>query len=160
MKIKIFKQSNPSTCGPASLRMVLDYYGIKKIEKELARLAHTTRHHGTEAKDLVKAAKALGLDGFVKNFCEIKDIKKYLDKNIPVIVTWFSGWTGHYSVAFDIKNNNIFFKDPETAESVKMSLHIFKKLWFGVKGEIYSPKTKSERDLNLRVITVIYKNTK
>ncbi len=158
IKLKAFKQTNPSTCGPACLKMILDYYGIKKSEKELCKLASTSRDYGTRAIDLVRAAKILGLKGFVKEFSEIKDIKKYIDKNIPVIVTWFSGWEGHFSVVFNLDKQNIYFKDPETAESVKMSIHIFKKLWFGTKKrDIHAPQTISDKHLYLRRITVIYK---
>lgn len=158
IKLKAFKQTNPSTCGPACLKMVLNYYGIKKSEKELAKLANTSRDYGTKAKDLVRVGKFFGLKGFVKEFSEINDIKKYIDKKIPVIVTWFSGWEGHFSVVFHIDKQNIYFKDPETASSVKMSLHIFQKLWFGTKKRhIHAPLTISDEHLYLRRITVLHK---
>lgn len=157
IKLKAFKQTNPSTCGATCLKMVLDYYKIRKSEKELVRLAHTSRRYGTKAQDIVRVGNIFGLNGFVKEFSNIKDINKYISKDIPVIINWFSGWEGHYSVAFDIDKNNIYFKDPETAESVKMSIYVFKKIWFGIrKGDIYSPKTKSENDLYLRRIIVLY----
>jgi|SRR3989344_6745149 len=158
IKLKAFKQKNPSTCGATCLKIVLDYYGIRKSEKEIARLAHTTRKYGTKGENIVKVGKLFGFKGFIKEFAEIKDIKKYINKNIPVITNWFSGWEGHFSVVYNIDEKNIYFQDPETAESVKMSIHIFKKIWFGTKKrQIYAPKTKANKDLYLRRIIVLYK---
>ena len=40
LKVKSFQEKlGVSYCGPASLKMVLEYYGIEKTEKELARLS-------------------------------------------------------------------------------------------------------------------------
>lgn len=42
-------------CGPAVLKMVLDYYGIQKSEEELAKLAGTTQELGTDDKGMKQA---------------------------------------------------------------------------------------------------------
>ncbi|MBN2368173.1 C39 family peptidase, partial [Candidatus Woesearchaeota archaeon] len=34
-------QQTNYTCGTASMRMILEYFGIKKTEKQLARILHT-----------------------------------------------------------------------------------------------------------------------
>lgn len=39
LKLKPFQETlNASMCGPASLKIVLNYYGVEATEKELARL--------------------------------------------------------------------------------------------------------------------------
>lgn len=65
IKLKPFRQT-PGYCGPASLKMVLDYYGFSMGEKELAELSDMTLEKGTSAEDLAKAAKRLGFNVFLK----------------------------------------------------------------------------------------------
>ena len=78
LKIKPFLQST-GFCGPASLKMVLEYFGTKKSETELGKLSAAHRYNGTTARNLVLAGKKLGYKGFYKDFSSLKDIKKYLD---------------------------------------------------------------------------------
>ncbi len=106
LEVKPFKQK-PGYCGPACLKMISYYYGIKKSEKEIVKLCECTPSKGVGAKDLVKAAKKLGLEGFVQDDATIKHLRYYIhDKEVPVIVAWFSSDEGHYSVAVDIDKEN------------------------------------------------------
>ena len=75
IKLKPFQQST-GYCGPAVLKMVLDFYGVKKTEKELAKLSGATRERGVEAPALLSAAKKLGFKGFIKDFSNFGDVKK------------------------------------------------------------------------------------
>lgn len=44
-------------CGPASLKIALDYYGVQKSEKELAKLCGVKKDLGTDDKNIKKAAE-------------------------------------------------------------------------------------------------------
>jgi len=55
IKLKPFRQT-PGLCGPASLKMVMDYYGVSVSEKEIARVAGSTREFIRTPKDLVLRA--------------------------------------------------------------------------------------------------------
>jgi len=130
LKVKPFRQK-PGFCGPYSLKMVLEYFGIKKNIKELSRLCKCKSSKGTKAEDLLKVAKNFGLKGFIKDFSKIKDIKKYvLKEKIPVIVNWFSTDEGHYSVVVDIDTKNIYLQDPELGHVRSMKIKNFKRVWF------------------------------
>ena len=153
LKVKPFKQTT-GFCGPASLRIVLDYFGIKKSEKELAKLSGCSKSKGVEAESLLKATAKLGLKGFIKDFSEIKDIRKYvLKKKMPVIVDWFSVDEGHYSVVAGIDNKNIYLQDPELGKVRKLKIHDFKRIWFDFSGEFL----RSKKDIIIRRLIVIYK---
>ena len=153
LKVKRFRQ-NTGFCGPASLKMVLDYFGVRKSEKELARFSGCTKTKGAEAGNLLKAAKKLGLKGFIKDFSDIKDIKKYvLQKKIPPIVDWFSTDEGHYSVVVDVDNKNIYLQDPELGKVRKLELKTFKKVWFDFPGKFLRTKEK----IIIRRLIIIYK---
>jgi predicted double-glycine peptidase len=153
LKVKAFKQKK-GFCGPASLKMVLDYFGLKKSEKELAKLSGATKTAGVGGENLLKAAKKLGFKGFLKDFSEISDIKKYvLERKIPVIVDWFSQDEGHYSVVVDIDKKNIYLQDPELGKIRKLDIKTFKRVWFDFRGRFL----KSKKEIIIRRLIVVYK---
>lgn len=49
-------------CGPASLKMVLGYYGVEKSEAELAKLCGTDPDLGTDDIGIKRAAEGLGFN--------------------------------------------------------------------------------------------------
>ena len=152
LDVKPFRQS-PAFCGPACLKMVLDYYGIRKTEMDLANLSGAKHHTGVGVEGLLKAAKALGFKGLFKDFSEIKDIKEYVDKKIPVIVDWFSTNDGHYSVVIGIDKNNIYLQDPELGRIRKLDIETFKRVWFDFPSDFL----RSKDDIIIRRMIVIYK---
>ena len=152
LDIKPFKQ-RATYCGPAALKMVLDFYGVKKSEKELAKLAGHRPSTGVGAESLVKAARQLGFRGAIKDFASLDDIRKYvLRREIPVIVDWFSRDEGHYSVVADINKKYIYLQDPELAAINKIDLKTFKRVWFDFPGDFLS----SPDDLIIRRLIAIY----
>jgi ABC-type bacteriocin/lantibiotic exporter with double-glycine peptidase domain len=75
LKVKPF-QETAGMCGPASLKIVLEYYGIRKSEKELARLAGTAKPLGTGLKGMVKAAKKFGFKVAAKDNSSFADVER------------------------------------------------------------------------------------
>jgi len=156
LKIKPFRQET-GYCGPASLKIVLSYYGIKKSEKEIVKLTECTKEWGVEAWKLLKIAQGLGFHGFVRDESTFDDIKEYvINRQIPVIVDWFSEDDGHYSVVVDIDDENIYLLDPELGYVRAMRLKKFWRVWFDFPDEYI----KSKNDLNIRRMIVIYKERK
>jgi len=152
LKVKPFLQT-AGFCGPASLKMVLDFFGIKKSEKELIKLSGASREKGVGAKGLLKAAKKLGLKSFIKDFADFSDIKKYLAKEIPVIVDWFSQDEGHYSVVVGLDQKYIYLQDPQIAKIKKIDLKTFKRVWFDFPGQFL----KRKNDIIIRRLIVVFK---
>ena len=132
-------------CGPASLKMVLSYYGVEKTEKELAELCGTNSDLGTSAEGLKRAAEQLGFTVEVKNNSTFDDIQQWLDKNIPVIVNWFTRGRidyadseipdGHLSVVVGLDDQDIYLQDPETGGLRRIARDDFMKVWFDFVGE-------------------------
>jgi predicted double-glycine peptidase len=152
LNIKPYRQK-PGLCGPASLKMVLEYYGIEKTEDELALMAGYMPTEGTKSEGLIKAARDLGLKAFQKDLSEIKDLKECVDKKIPAIVDWFSTDEGHYSVIVDIDDKNIYMLDPELGNLRTFDVEIFKRVWFDFAGDYL----KSKDDIIIRRMLAIYK---
>ncbi|MDA3815168.1 MAG: C39 family peptidase, partial [Patescibacteria group bacterium] len=110
LKIKPFQETlNAGMCGPASLKIVLNYYGVDKTETELAKLTENQSDLGTTAEKIKIAAEGMGFNVVIKNECDFSDIESWLDKEVPIIVDWFTtgrsdypediiSADGHYSV--------------------------------------------------------------
>lgn len=150
LKIKPFQETlNAGMCGPASLKIVLDYYGIDKSERELAELTKTKARLGTNDKGIERAAKKLGFKVVIKNNSSFADIEKWLKKGVPPIVNWFTRGRqdysdsevadGHYSVVCGLDDAHIYLQDPEIGGIRKITREDFKRVWFDFGGEFIKP---------------------
>jgi hypothetical protein len=164
LEIKPFQETlKKGMCGPASLKMALDYYGIKKSEKELASLTGATPRFGTDEKGLAKAARKLGFKVIVKNNSSFGDMGRWLQKGVPLIVDWFTRGRsdypdstvadGHYSVVCGIDSKYIYLQDPEIGKERKIEKSDFRRVWFDFRGKFIDP-----RQLIIRQIIAIYKD--
>jgi ABC-type bacteriocin/lantibiotic exporter with double-glycine peptidase domain len=163
LKVKPFQETlNADMCGPASLKIVLDYYGIVKSEKELIKLCKIKKGLGWDDKDIKKVAEKLGLKVAIKNNSSFKDIENWLKKDVPVIVDWFTRGRndyseaetadGHYSVVAGLGDKFIYLQDPEIGKIRKIKRDDFMRVWFDFSGEYI----KAE-ELIVRQIIAIYK---
>ncbi|MGD0977481.1 MAG: papain-like cysteine protease family protein [Minisyncoccia bacterium] len=156
LNVKPFRQT-AGMCGPATLKMVLEFFGVEKSEEELAELTHCDPEKGITGEVIVRAAETLGFKGMIKDFAEFEDIKNYLDKKIPVIVDWFSefenNYDGHYSIVIGLDNDKIILQDPEVGGTREFPLELFKRIWFDFKNDFIVSKD----DMIIRRMIVIYK---
>jgi ABC-type bacteriocin/lantibiotic exporter with double-glycine peptidase domain len=163
LKVRYFQEKlNSGYCGPASLKILLSYYGIEKSEKELAILCKTKTDLGTDDKGIKSAAEKLGFKVVMKNNSSFKDIEGWLKKGVPVIVDWFTrgraDYTdadvadGHYSVVTGIDDKFIYLQDPEIGKIRKLEKEDFMTVWFDFTGKYMKPEK-----LIMRQIIAIYK---
>lgn len=126
-------------CGPASLKILLSYFGKTYSEKTLAKLSGATRKNGTEHEGLIKAIKKLGGHVHAKTNGSISELRHLvLKKRLPVLVGWYSthGIPGdHYSVVYHLSKNYIYLMDPERGQCYhKMSIKKFVHYWYDFVG--------------------------
>jgi len=150
IKLKPFRQT-PGLCGPASLKMVFDYYGISVSEAKITKIAGATRKKGTSIPDLIKAAKHFGFQTFLKKNSTFNDLRYFIKKGIPVMVDWFLEDEGHYSMVVDIDRKNIVLIDPTLKGKRKIPLKKFLRIWFDFPGDYI----KNPQDLVLRLMLVV-----
>ncbi len=73
LKLEPFQETlHASMCGPASLKIVLNYYGVDKSEEELAMLTNATES-GTDDASIVHAAESLGFKAVIKDESNFRD---------------------------------------------------------------------------------------
>jgi len=163
LPVKPFQETlHQGNCGPASLKMVLDYYGIRKDEAKLAKLCGKDSILGVDDKSLKRAAEHFGLTVEIHYNSSFKDIKKWLTKKVPVIVNWMSrGRTdypesavpdGHYSVVVGLDNHHIYLQDPEIDHLRTISRYDFMKSWYDFTGDFIN----SWDEIILRQLIAIY----
>jgi predicted double-glycine peptidase len=163
LKIKPFKGTPfKCWCGPYSLKVVFDFYGLNVTEKKLAELCKTTRLYGTRVSQLKKVVNNFGFNFKIQDNSSFKDVEKWLKKGVPVIVDWFSRGRndypdsevadGHYSVAIGLDDKFIYLNDPEIGRIRKIKREDFMIVWFDFPGNVIKPSK-----IILRRIIAIYK---
>ena len=131
--VPVYQQSKKLSCGPAALRMVLEYYGVKKSEKEIAKAVGGIRKYGIKTVDLGWYAKKLGYKVELLSYnrklskdrakikkTQITDILKFIKKEIPLILAVRScllhdkkySKLGHFIVITDYKKGLFYYNDP------------------------------------------------
>jgi predicted double-glycine peptidase len=151
-----------SMCGPASLLIALDYWGISKTERELAEICGTSNNIGTSDAGLKRAAERLGFKADIRNFSSLNDIAGWLRRGISVIVDWFTRGRsdcpdsevadGHYSVVAGLDETHIYLQDPEIGGMRIFTRADFLKVWFDFAGDHIT----SWEDMIVRQIIAIY----
>lgn len=132
LKVPHYLQTDDSTCGPASLRMVFAYYGKYYSEEDIKEICNHTYELGCKSEDMVCAAESMGFKVYMKNDSTIEEIEKLIDVNVPVIVDWFCGDPpeGHSSVVIGYNEENLFILDPYLEEMRVVSKYDFRRCWF------------------------------
>jgi len=144
--------------------MVLQYFGIKATQKNLARLAHTTHERGTSHRDILRVFRSYGFQTQEKEFAAFATIRRTLKRRVPVIVNWYSPFSfpaeGHYSVVIDINRSTITLADPEMGTARKIKLHNFAQLWFDFAGDVSHAKAPVRVYVRWMMIAIpIHKST-
>ena len=126
-----YRQETDFTCGPACLRMVLERFGVRKTEKQLAGLLETTKKEGTLNKAFPVVAKKLKLNYVANGNSSIKELKEKLEECYSIIVCFYykPERVYHYAVVKAISQKTISFWDPLTGPSKSCSVEEFKEVW-------------------------------
>jgi len=148
-------------CGPASLKIVLDYYGVNKTERELADIIGVVPEIGVDAGSIKKVAEELGFKVVVKDDASFNDIQMWLERGVPVIVDWFTRGRadyddaaiadGHYSVVIGLDDEYVHLQDPEIGGVRKLRRDDFLKVWFDFRGKYITAD-----ELIIRQIIAVY----
>lgn len=150
-------------CGPASLKIILSYYGTEKSEEELAKMTGADTKGEVDDVDIVRVAEALGFCAEVRNNASLDDIEGFLKKDVPVIVDWFTRGRseypvsdvadGHYSVVIGLDESAVYVQDPEIGGVRRMTRDDFLRVWFDFSGAYAKPE-----ELIVRQLIAVYPN--
>lgn len=122
---------NSGNCGPCSIKMIADYYGVKKPTGEnysvtsLNRLCQVTKEFGCEKSDMNRVLKRLGLK---RKKVNLRTLKHHLAKKKPVLSLLIDEeGGGHYAVIKGIDKEKVIFNDSYWGRDFKRPKSDFSK---------------------------------
>ena len=130
-KFSYYKQETNYTCGAAAMRMALESFGIRRSEKQVARVLKTNKVRGTWPRNFTPVAERFKLNHATMRNATIKDLKEFQKKGYIIIVCYSpTGITcDHYSVVKRVDNKKIYLLDPDIGEDHEYSLTFFRRIW-------------------------------
>ncbi len=130
LRVPYFKQKKDYTCGPASLKMVLRFFGMNEREDAISRNVKTNEN-GTRHMPIINFARKKGFYCFVHEGSGMNHIKHFIDQGLPVIVNYIepSSNEGHYSVVVGYNDNSVIMRDPWNGKEFKVNKDSFIERW-------------------------------
>jgi ABC-type bacteriocin/lantibiotic exporter with double-glycine peptidase domain len=125
-----YTEQEPNFCGPASMEMVLRYYG-KNVDQTTIG-SDIVGSKGVGSEQLSQKAIDMGFS-VVDESCGINNLLGSLDAGDPVIVRVLnnSGDNGHFMVVvgYDQKTKKVYLNDPANPDNTEMLFDDFERIW-------------------------------
>jgi predicted double-glycine peptidase len=127
INLHITRQTYDYDCGAKALQTVMAYYGVDIREDKLINMLGTGEN-GTQVEEMISIAKQNGFLVEAREKMTINELKKFIDRGIPVIVVlqaWaerymtLKDWQrdyddGHYAIVIGYEGKTILFEDPSS----------------------------------------------
>ena len=156
LSVPYYEQPDSYTCGPTSLMMIMEYYGVRKtvnqISKYCAGIGDSPYYDGIGPATIVSAAKYYGFPAAAQKY-GWSELKRAIEDNHPVIghlhitaggnprcypddTPLYSSFTGgHYVVVRGLQadaNGNVLYvviNDPSKGSNIKITYASFDSSW-------------------------------
>jgi predicted double-glycine peptidase len=129
-------QETSYTCGPVALLNALHLRNdFSHTEKELAEICEAKPGIGTSNKNLVKAAKAIGLVVVEeKSNAGVEDIERNIDDGAYVVMCYANAYSGngHYTLVTGYDDRAIYCRDSGFG-LFRFSKEYLENFWHGQK---------------------------
>lgn len=144
----LYEQPDGISCGPTSLRMLLEFYGKKHSLEEIRKKTRTDFYvkggyeiGGTTIENIKAGMDSFGLSSTIHTG-SMHDLRWYVDQGRPPIVLLRSGMGNlfHYVVVIGYTENTIIVADPGYGERTEYSNEQFERAW-SYTHELYSGET-------------------
>jgi ABC-type bacteriocin/lantibiotic exporter with double-glycine peptidase domain len=129
------RQEHSHTCGPACLRIVLEFYGTILTESALEAQCRTTLL-GTGRTELAQGAIALGFGAHLVERFTYDEVSNCLSQGQPIIAVidasvLYPGIAGfaHGVLIIGLEEGVVVYHDPESAAAVEVPWERFAAAW-------------------------------
>jgi tetratricopeptide (TPR) repeat protein len=129
------QQQSWNNCGPATLSMLLSYFGDASTQRDIAQVIKPYNDDkNVSPEELVAFAQSAGYKARIVIGGDIALIKTFVASNLPVIVeTWFipdpNDEMGHYQLLVGYDGDTLRFFDSYHGPNVTHSVDEFDPLW-------------------------------
>jgi len=129
VRLNVPLQKQPyNLCLPASVSMVLGYWGLEITPEEI--LKHVPIYKdGTTGEDLRRFVETLGFRGFLAQ-PPFEDLVQHLKKQRPIIVSLLAARNGRHAmvlVGVDPAGRQVWLNDPASGAARHMAVDDFQK---------------------------------
>lgn len=131
--IPFFDQGDPYWCGPASMSMVLGYWGTNISKEDIAAEIYDPAARITYMSEMVSYSMTYGFNS--QDFTgSISDLKMWINDGVPLIVLQrfsLENPYGHYRVVVGYNDSSamMFAFDPKKGMNFTISYAEFAQLW-------------------------------
>ncbi len=124
-------QKTDYTCGPASIEMVLKFFGFKESEIRLAHEAHTKKKTGTGHEQMINLVRKHGFYCYIQKDSNIHTIKHFITRGFPAIINFKNPTDndGHYAVVVGYSKGKIILNDPWNGKHFNIDDKILNTHW-------------------------------
>ncbi len=139
LDVPLLRQSSPSTCLPACLRIVFRYFGVELSEDDLSDACGTTQA-GTTLANATRGVRGLGLDAARIEQGTLEDLLYYLIHGEPVIAFLgvehlpYGDLGSHAVVVCGMERDHIVYVDPAHGREVSLDPLAFLRAWRARRG--------------------------
>jgi ABC-type bacteriocin/lantibiotic exporter with double-glycine peptidase domain len=129
VRLQVPLQKQPyNLCLPASVSMVLSYWGVEIAPEAIAESVPLYKD-GTTGEDLRRFVETLGFQGFLVQ-PPFEDLVQHLEKQRPIIVSLLAGRKGRHAmvlIGVDPANRQVWLNDPASGEALPLATADFQR---------------------------------
>ena len=110
--------------------MVFKFFGKNLTEKELTKVAKTTKN-GTTHQNIINTTRKAGFYCLAHENSTLNELRAFIDKGLPAIVNYTEPDTneGHYAVIIGYTKNKLIMNDPWNGKNFKIKNRDFLSRW-------------------------------
>ena len=125
----VYLQTTGYTCGPAATATVLNAYGIKDTERNIALNTGCNSYSGTKSLDLVDYINTRYGNKLRAEYRYFKDIDSLINTDAFFIAEVEAGaFTDHFVAILGLDNNSVMIADPSVGQ-IQTSIKLFTREW-------------------------------
>ena len=137
LEVPFRKQVNEYMCGPATLQMVLAFFGEQLSQRKVRKLMSTSprelKARGTDNHKMVRGIQKSGLYAYVNEDSTLEELKYLISLGHPIVISYIepSDNEGHLAVVvgYGALLKEIILNDPWNGQGFKLAESQFVRRW-------------------------------
>lgn len=132
LDVPYFHQQTKYSCGPASIRMILASFGIKKTERQISKRVLVTKKYGTSRKNVLRLLSSFGIRYHVMSSASLKEVESHLRLGHLVVINYLDlppDPEDHYALIVGLTARNVILNDPFWGKKYAIEKKFFLSRW-------------------------------